>query len=222
MGSTVLASDDPDAWLAATVARLDQWGLILDSDPTLPSWPSLVVGRRVRGSWWADPQVHLIHDLGSKLVNHADVLHVVLVSGKRTCVHRRLWPAFLAVAIADEPWKLEGLTRSARILLERLAREHKLFADEPDMPSTSVRENGRAMRQLEAQLLAAGGDTHTPRGSHAKFLARWDVWMVERKLSAPAMTAVQGRDQLDDCLDRLNREFGGHGTLPWWRLTGRS
>jgi hypothetical protein len=212
---------DPAAWLEATLAHLDDWGMILDSDSRLPSWPSLIVERPVRGSWWADPQVHLIHDLGTRLVSHIDVLHVVLVSGKRTCVHRRLWPAFLAVATSDDSWKLEGVSAAARTLWERLAREPHLYADDPDMPSTSVRENGRAMRQLEERLLAAGADVHTPRGSHAKFVTRWDVWMLERNLTRPTLTAIEGQSQLDEWLDRLNREFGGHGTLPWWRSTGR-
>lgn len=218
MGSKLLAEDDPDAWLEATVARLADWGLILDSDPKLPSWPSLVVDRPVRGSWWADPQAHLIHEVGERLVHHADVLHVVLVSGKRTCLHRRLWPAFLAVAISDDRWKHERLSRAAQMLLDRLAGEPTLYADEPDMPSTSVRENGRAMRQLEERLLAAGGSIHTPRGAHAKFVTRWDTWMAERKLSRPSLiTAIEGQGDLDECLVRLNGEFDGHGTLPWWR-----
>jgi hypothetical protein len=217
VSSTTLAEDDPDAWLEATLSRLDDWGLILDSDPKLPSWPSLVVDRRVRGSWWADPQAHLIHEVGGRLTGHADVLHVVLVSGKRTCVHRRLWPAFVAVVISEDRWKLEGLSRAAQALRKRLAGEPNLYADEPDMPSTSVRENGRAMRQLEERLLAAGGSMHTARGSHAKFVTRWDTWMAERNLSRPAMSAIEGQDELDECLVRLNREFDGHGTLPWWR-----
>jgi hypothetical protein len=217
VSATVLAEDDPNAWLAGALARLNEWGLILDSDPKLPSWPSLIVERPVRGSWWADPQVHLIHEVGAKLTSHADVLHVVLVSGKRTCVHRRLWPAFLAVAVSQDRWKLDGLSRVARALWERLAVEPHLYADEPDMPSSSVKENGRAMRLLEERLLAAGGSMHTPRGSHAKFLTRWDTWMEERNLSRPAITAIEGQDELDACLGRLNREFDGHGTLPWWR-----
>lgn len=209
---------DPDAWLELALARLMRWGLILDSDPELPSWPSLVVERPVRGSWWADPMVHLIHDAGSRLIEHEDVMHVVLVSGKRTCVHRRLWPAFLAVALSMDSWKLNGLDQPARAIWERVGRNSRVYADETDLPSTSVRENGRLMRELEGRLLCAGGDVHTPRGSHAKFVISWEAWMAERNLSTPEGSAEAGRQELDECLDRLNLEFAGHGKLPWWRF----
>jgi hypothetical protein len=213
-----LATRDPDAWLEFALARLTEWGLIMDSDPQLPSWPSLVAERPVRGSWWADRMVHVIHTAGSRLIDHEDVIHVVLVSGKRTCVHRRLWPAFLAVAVSMESWKLNGLSQQARAIWERVQRDSHVYADEPDLPSTDVRENGRSMRELEARMLCAGGDVHTPRGSHAKFVMNWDAWMTAENLTTPDLSAGAGRQQLDECLDRLNREFGGHGTLPWWRL----
>ena len=166
--------------------------------------------------------VHVIHDLGSRLIDHQDVLHVVLVSGKRTCVHRRLWPALLAVALSTERWKFDGLHRPARAIWHLVQKQSRIYADEPGLPSTSVRENGRSMRELEERMLCAGGDVHTPRGSHAKFVATWETWMAERNLTKPDLSARAGSKEIDDCLERLNREFGGHGTLPWWRVTRRS
>ena len=198
---------------------VERWGLVLDSDPRLPSWPSLVVERAIRGSWWADPEVHLIHDVGTRIVQHPDVLHTVLVSAKLTCVHRRLWPAFHAVALASEAWKLEGLAPSARRILDLIPAGQPLHADDEGLPSSSAKENGRLMRQLEARLLCAGGDVHTPRGAHVKFVIGWNAWIRERGMSVPEISALEGRRQLDECLDRLNGEFSGHSTLPWWRST---
>ncbi len=219
MTADLLARRDPDQWLASALERLDESGLVLDSDPKLPSLASLVVERTVRGSWWADPEVHLIHRLGSRLTQHEDVLHVVLVSGKMTCVHRRLWPAFLAVALGNEQWKVDGLSTAGKAMLARLRREQRLTADEPDLPSTSVKANGAAMRELESRLLCAGGDVHTSRGSHAKFVTTWTIWHAQRALPTPNFSAPEGRRQLDECLDRLNRESSGRGRLPWWRST---
>ena len=198
------------------VAQLHEWGLVLDSDRRLPSWPSLVVERPVRGSWWADPEVHLIHEAGTRFVDHPDVLHVVLVSGKLTCLHRRLWAAFLAVALAVDEWKLLDLSAPARELWRRVQRDHSVFADEPDLPSGNIKANGALMRELESRLLCAGGNVHTARGSHAKFVTTWETWQANRALPAPGVSAADGRAQLDACLERLNREFGGRGTLPWW------
>jgi hypothetical protein len=217
MATDLLARRDPERWLGDAIARLEDWGLVLDSDPALPSLPSLVLERPVRGSWWADPDVHLIHRLSSRFIEHPDVLHVVLVSGKRTCVHRRLWPEFLAVALAAEAWKLEGLNANGRAMWARLQRDGRLTADEPDLPSTSVKANGAAMRELESRLLCAGGDIHTARGSHVKCLTLWREWQAERTLPPPGPSAETGRRVLDERLNRLNREFGGRGVLPWWR-----
>jgi hypothetical protein len=216
MPAPLLARRDPDAWLEAALESLEAWGLMLDSDPHLPSWPSLVVDSPIRGSWWAHPEAHLIHSAGGRLFAHPDVLHVVLVSGKLTCIHRRLHDAFLAVAVADDEWKIADLSAESRRMLEALRAAGRLFADDPGLSASDVRRNGRLMRGLERRLLCAGGDVHTSRGSHAKFVMTWDQWLVERNRHTPRIAAATGRRRLDDCLKRLNQEFGGHGTMPWW------
>ncbi len=219
MATDLLARRDPERWLEWAIVRLDDWGFVLDSDPRLPSLPSLVVEHPLRGSWWADPEAHLIYRARSSLVAHSDVLHAVLVSGKLTCIHRRLWPSFLAVALAIEDWKLDGLSPIERAIWDRLPRDKRMTADEPGLPSTSAKANGAAMRELESRLLCAGGNVHTARGSHAKYVTSWDAWQAEKGLPRPALSAEEGRRQLDECMDRLNREFGGRGVLPWWRAT---
>ncbi|HET7419236.1 MAG TPA: hypothetical protein VFL27_02525 [Candidatus Dormibacteraeota bacterium] len=216
MPAALLARRDPDAWLESVLDRLDKWGLMLDSDPMLPSWPALAVDSPIDGSWWSHPEAHLIHSAGGRLFAHPDVLHVVLVSGKRTCVHRRLHESFIAVAVAGDDWKLAGLPPESRRMLESLRAAGRLFADDAGLPSPDVRRNGRLMRELERRLLCAGGDVHTARGAHAKFVMTWDEWLKERKLRAPRLSAATGRRRLDECLRRLNGLFGGHGTLPWW------
>src|ERR1700681_4423049 len=44
-----------DCW-----ARLKNDGLLLKSDPRLPSVAGLVAGEAIRGSWWAHPAAHAI------------------------------------------------------------------------------------------------------------------------------------------------------------------
>src|SRR5258708_16196450 len=90
--ASLLARRDPDQWLVSALEHLDEGGLVLDSDPKLPSVPSLVVERTVRRAWWADPEVHFVPSLGSPLNGHSDVLHVRLVSGQMTCLPNPLWP----------------------------------------------------------------------------------------------------------------------------------
>ena len=87
------------------LSQLERTGLLLLSDSAIPSLVQLVVGQPVRGSWWGHPQGHAIYALSARLGDHEDVLIVKLVGGKVTFVHRKLWPALLAVARSGEPWQ---------------------------------------------------------------------------------------------------------------------
>lgn len=216
MTAKLLARRDPEAWLKLALTRVEELGMMLDSDAALPSWPALVVERPITGSWWADPESHLIFGAGARLLGHPDVIHVVLVSGKRTCIHRRLWDPFLAVALSREEWKLRGLSDKAHAMLELLESEKRLVAGDPGLPGADAKQSGSLMRTLERRLLCGGGNVHTSRGSHAKLVIAWDTWMAERGLHAPALDAESGRRALDACLGRLNQTFRGHGKLPWW------
>ena len=216
MTPTLLAQRDPDAWVKGAVEQLAEYGFVLDSDPRLPSWPAMVVEEPIKGSWWSHRKAHLIFQIGSRFLEHPDVLHVVLVSGKGTCVHRRLGAALLAVALADESWKFASLGSAERALLRRVRKETRLFADEEDMPTLDVRRNGLLMRDLERRLLCAGGSVHTAHGSHAKYVTTWEAWMAEHSLRAPRISVETGKRRLDEALESLNQRFRGRGTLPWW------
>jgi len=73
------------------LALLARDGLLLMSDPALPSIVALVAGAPVRGSWWGHPQGRTIYTLANRLIDHPDVLLLKLVAGKDTFVHRSLW-----------------------------------------------------------------------------------------------------------------------------------
>ena len=63
----------------------------------LPSLAEAIVGETIKGSWWAHPQGQLLFRLGTAVAESREVLVCKLVGGKLTYVHRRLWPALLAV-----------------------------------------------------------------------------------------------------------------------------
>src|SRR5262252_4194220 len=103
-------------------AELKQHGLLLLNDPDLPNVCALVVGERVRGSWWAHPRAQEIFNVYDALEDHPDVLITKLVSGRVTYIHRSLWPQVLAVCSARKPWQLDGLSAAARKLLAAVDR----------------------------------------------------------------------------------------------------
>ena len=199
--------------VARVVRELERHGLVLETDPKLPSLVALVAGAPVRGSWWGHPLGHTIFAVGEALYEHPDVLLVKLISGKATWVHRRLWPALLAVARAREPWQLDGLSPEARALLGRIEREGE------------VRAGGAAAREIETRLLARGSQVHAKSGRHAKVLQAWGRWRKRGVDTLDTMTPGHGRGALETALETLNREHGGRGRFPWQppaRRTSRS
>jgi hypothetical protein len=190
---------------AASVLReIEKHGLLLETDPKLPSLVAIVAGGPVRGSWWGHPLGHTIFAIGESLFDShkRDVLLAKLVSGKATWIHRSLWPAFLAVASSREAWQTDGLTSGARALLA------EVDAGDP------VRASGAIARELEVRLLARDEQEHTASGRHAKVLEAWPRWGQRLRVSA-LPSAESGRRILEQRLDDLNERFGGHGRLPW-------
>jgi hypothetical protein len=170
---------------------LENYGLLLVSDPHLPSVAGLVAGSPVRGSWWGHRQAHLIFTVLSKLSNHRDVLVAKLVSGKVTLVHRRLWPAVVAVGSAQEPWQLERLSRRGRSLLARVTRQGEVRTDQP----RSFPGVGDAARALEQKLLVYAEQVHTNSGAHAKRLETWERWAGRVDVGGIADNARGGQEE---------------------------
>jgi len=185
------------------IGELERQGLLLLIDARLPNVAAIVAGENVRGSWWAHARSHEIFHAATALGEHTDVVVAKLVSGKVTFVHRRLWPALLAVATSGEPWQLAGLPAAERALLEEV-RE-----------SGEVRAEGAAARSLEAKLLVHADEIHTEKGSHAKILETWDRWAKRAGARRGRMGAGRGREELERTVGALNTATKGTGRLPW-------
>src|SRR5262249_37912733 len=130
--------------------ELKRFGLLLLSDARLPSIATLVAGQPIRGSWWGHPKGQEIFRVASRIDEHPDVAVTKLISGKVTFVHRKLWPVLLAAATAQEPWQMNGLSRKARSLLQRVDQEGQLQMDRlPASPKTKRSVWNQATRELE-------------------------------------------------------------------------
>ena len=103
-------------------AKLKEYGLLLQTDASLPNISTLVVGAPVRGSWWAHPRSHEIFRVNCELGEHPDVLVSKLISGKIAYLHRVLWPAVIAIGRSREPWQMQRLSTEARQLLAEVDR----------------------------------------------------------------------------------------------------
>src|SRR5260370_36128034 len=128
-------STDSAATFQQILDLLKRYGLLLVSDPHLPSVVSLVAGEPVRRSWWGHPRGKEMYAVLNQLAAREEGLMSKLVSGKETYVHQRLWSALIGVGTARESWQLHDLSALACFLLETLPQEQTLRIDQGH-PST--------------------------------------------------------------------------------------
>lgn len=198
------------------LAALRRDGILMESDPRLPSVAGLVAGAPVTGSWWGHPAGGAIFKVSNALADRTDVVLAKLVSGKVTFIHERWWPHLLAIGSAVEGWQTDGLPQPARKLLRFVEQRAEVRTDDPAVFRIVAPLLPKdAARELERRLLVAGRQVHTETGAHAKHLESWRHWAsragVRRRIEVQA-----AKGELDALLRELNRRFDGRGRLPWW------
>jgi hypothetical protein len=197
---------------------LERNGILLFSDPALPSLVGIIVGEPLRSSWWGHPRGPLIYAAMNRLEDDPEVLATKLVAGKVTYVHPRLWAAVVAVGIAREPWQVDGLSAGARWLLDETDSQGIVQTDLA-APPAEVRGGKRVAdfgRELERRLLVHATEIHTPSGAHAKVLQAWPRWATEVNLPAGSLSASEARRGLEESAARLTSGIpSGVARLPW-------
>ncbi len=185
--------------------QLTTSGLLLKQDKRLPNVVTLVTGETLRTSWWSHPKGRLIFAVLTELAYHPDVLFTKLLLGKDTLVHRRLWPALLAVASAGEPWQVTGLSEAGLNLLADIST-----SKEP------VRSSGQLAKELELRLLAHAEEVHTESGRHETAFEPWESWRRRVKIK-PLRTEALGRQQIEEAAFAIGASVPA---LPWTRSRG--
>jgi hypothetical protein len=182
------------------LAALERSGCLLKQDKRLPSVVTILAGEPLSSSWWSHPDSRLMFRVLAQLADHPDVLVAKLLLAKDTFVHRRLWPAFLTVVTAREPWQVAGLPTPARRLLMRI-----------DGSAAPVQSTGAAIRELVARLLVHATEVHTDDGHHETAAQSWSAWQ--------AQAGVSPRGSVDDARRTLQDGGGRLGAppeaLPW-------
>jgi hypothetical protein len=187
--------------LTACLSVLRQTGILLKSDPVLPSIAALVAGEPIRGSWWAHPAGSRIYATLQELGAHPEVLMVKLVGGKDTLVHLSLWPEIYAIGSSGEPWQRVALSSAACELESKVARAGELEA------------SGAPVKELELRLLIRCEQFHTDAGFHAKRLESWRHWADRIDLAARPVTPVEARAAFQSILPAAK--------FPWHAASNR-
>jgi hypothetical protein len=184
---------------AVTIA-LKTHGLLLKQDKQVPSVVSIITGESLRGSWWGHPQSHSIFSVLSALEDDPEVALTKLINRKDTFVHRRLWPALLAVGGAREAWQLQGLSDEGLKLLHLV-----------DHGAGAVRATGTAAKALQVRLLVTAQQVHRDDGRHELALESWTAW--SRRLGCKALrSSIEGRRELERATQSLGAPVRW---LPW-------
>jgi hypothetical protein len=191
--------------------KLRDEGVLMLSDPALPSVVNLVAGPSVKGSWWGHPKGHEVYSQVGLLEAEPDVLVTRLVSGKVTYLHRNLWLDFLSVATAREPWQFRGLSRRSQHLLDKIDKEGEVRTDRVARIH-GVRESAR---ELESRLLVYSEEIHTERGFHAKVLMTWSRCPKLRGVKVRLVEPRKAMERLSALVEELNMKYHGSGSLPW-------
>jgi hypothetical protein len=182
------------------LSALAENGLLLKQDKRLPNVVTIVTGESLSTSWWSHPQGRLIFATLCGMADHRDVLVAKLLHRKDTLVHRELWPAFLAVAAARDPWQLEGLSAPARRLLAAVTASR-----------APVRCSGTVVKELELRLLVRTEETHTESGRHERVAEPWIRW-ASRMRVRPLASSADGRERLLRAAARIGAPASA---LPW-------
>jgi hypothetical protein len=182
-----------------------------------------VVGEPLRRSWWGHPRGGAIYRLLNELTDHPDVILTKLISAKVTFVHRRLWPAVVAVGRSREDWQLDGLSEAAALVLRMVSEAGRLAWDEvpPFLPPRG-RPSKEAAQELEKRLLVYAEEVHTSTGAHAKNLVAWDTWAAAMELRGALPSPGDAQRELERVVDSLNHAHAADARLPWQPLPRRS
>ncbi len=179
--------------------HLETRGILLEQDKVLPNVVSLITGETLKSSWWSHPRSHEIFACLTDLADHPDVLFTKLVAGKVTLVHRRLWPALLAVGTSREAWQSRRLSSEATSLLKKVEK------------SGVVLVSGPPVKELERRLLTVARQEHTDSGEHKMVVESWSHWAKEARCQLN-LAPSEGRRQLEQAVLALG---GITPKLPW-------
>lgn len=136
----------------------------------MPSLSNAIAGRELKGSWMANPEVHLIYRLAGKLDD--GVLGAPLILGKRTLLDPSLAPALYGLAADPDAIarRRSKLTPAAAELLGLVHAAGEVRMDELPGETKQLR---KARVELEAAFLLYTYDIHTDSGAHTSIALPW-------------------------------------------------
>lgn len=179
---------DPSRPLRTTAAAAafvrERRVVMVSGHSSLPVLTEAIVGRAIRRSWMADPQVHRMYRVLTGL-HKFDFLEVPLVLGKEVLIEPSLGPAVERIAADSDRMAAarRTLTPLARRLLERVDADGQVRMDRWRAPATEAR---RARLLLSRLLLVTTRELHTEAGYHTTIVSPWATSRISQQFAAGA------------------------------------
>jgi len=202
--------------LATIEKEFKRIGLLLQHDRELPSFTTLVAGTPIAGSWWGHRRGKDIYQLLEDFHRGSGALSAKLVNGKITYVHRRLWQAFLELALHGQRTRARMLSAPAKSLYKIVLEKEIVRVDELTAAGFAAsKELTVAARELEESILVHGDSLHTTSGLHTKVLRSWPGWASANKIAlSPSYSIGRARREFTEALNRLKGDSVRSLTLP--------
>ena len=194
-------------------AQLQEDGLLLLSDPGLPSVTGIITGEKIRGSWWSHELGQTIFTVSEMIEDHKDVMIMKLVSQKVTFVRRELWNEIYSIGVAREPWQMKKLSPNARRSLKAVDGVGSTYTYDVRTSFSPIAAD--VARELETRLLVHTEQVHTETGKHARVIETWTSWAARAEFRPRAMDPTAARQALEERLANMNKKHNGRGKLPW-------
>lgn len=201
--------------------ELDQFGLLLLSDSSLPSLTAIVAGKPIKGSWWGHPQGNLMYNLSNELMDSPNILTLKLINKKITFVDQRHWDSIFAIALAGQKWQTEKLSPDAKKLLKIVQLKGSLRADDDNLKQSPT-EIGKIASQLEERLLLYSESIHTDSGKHIRVLSSWDEVVRTRQRKKIVISVDDGINSFETLREKMEEKYEAKVKFPWSSSTSQT
>lgn len=200
--------------------KIEDYGLLLETDLKFPSIVGFVTGEKIKGTWWGHKKGHEIFSISRKIRDKDDILVVKLISGKVTYIHKRLWTDLISILIAKENWQVDKLSTDGNRALKLVERSGTIRADHLEAETRNQfkkKDFYKAINEIEKVLLIYCNEVHTEKGSHSRLLKTWNQFLKEKGLKLTGQSDIlAAKIHIDKIVAELNAKYDSKATLPWW------
>jgi hypothetical protein len=200
--------------LSKVYSEFKKHGLLLLSDPELPSLVTLIAGEPVKGTWWGHAKGNLMYNLSQELEDDSEILVIKLINKKITYIHKRHWNALFSIVLEKSDWQTKGLKPEHKSLLQTIQKKKTVRADDASFKKSPT-EIGKLAAKLEEKLVVCSQSIHSESGKHIRQMKTWETHIKEIKFPYKKMKAPEAIAYFDDVFEAWALGNSQNIKVPW-------